>query len=265
LRSEKEASKYEGNHDEDTSPKGGPVFMKVFTLVAALALICALSPGDADAYMINGLLDDWGVQPHVQWMPSAGISWVEEDNWGSAHPSFPSGGELYDVEAMYGHVTGGLAYVALVTSFPRDGIYSAMPGDFGIDLNMDGIYEYGLKTTGAQAGGLFADPIWANTTTHLLSSPAHMIGGTLIDLQPLAYHQTSIIENGSPTWVIEGCFDWSAVGDPTTPFGLHWTMDCGNDVLDLQVNPVPEPATLLLLAPGLAALWGFSRRRKRSC
>jgi len=239
--------------------------MKTFTLILILFFIVTLSSERADAYLINGLLDDWGVQPHVQWLPSAGVSWIEEDNWGSGHSGFPSGGEAYDAEALYAHVTGGMTYVALVTSFPRDGIFSALPGDFGIDLDLDGVYEFGLKTTGAQAGGLFANPTWLNATDYSSSSPSRIVGGTLIDMQPLAYHQTGIIENGYPTWVIESRFDWTSIGgDPASSFGLHWTMDCGNDRLNLQVNPVPEPATMLLLAPGLAALWGYSRRRRRS-
>jgi hypothetical protein len=214
--------------------------------------------------MINGLLDDWGIQPHTQWIPAGtAVSWIQEDNWGSAHPDFPSGGEQYDAEAMYFDISGGMAYVALVTSFPSSGIYSSLPGDFGIDLNMDGIYEYGLKTTGAMAGGLYADPTWLNTSSFPISSPSRIIGGTLLDMQPLVYQQTEIVENGYPTWVIEGRFDWASLGSPTGSMGLHWTMDCGNDMLNLEVNPVPEPATILLLAPGLAALYGYSRRRKR--
>jgi len=239
--------------------------LKIIMTVAVLLLMITVPPSPSDAYLINGLLDDWGVQPHIQWVPSSGISWIEEDNWGSGHSSFPGGGELYDAEALYAHVTGGMTYVALVTSFPCGGVQSDLPGDFGIDLDLDGVYEYGLKTTGAQAGGLFANPTWMPTTTYTSSSPSRILGGTLIDTQPLVYHQTSIIENGYPTWVIESRFDWTSIGgDPAAPFGLHWTMDCGNDRLDLQVNPVPEPATVLLLAPGLAALWGYSRRRKRS-
>jgi hypothetical protein len=235
--------------------------MKTLCITLGLLLVAVLGP--ADAYMVNGLLDDWGVQPHLQWLPVAGgVSWVEEDNWGSANPQFPSGGELYDAEALYCDPSGSLVYLALVTSFPQGGVYSSLPGDFGIDLDLDGIYEYGLKTTGAQAGGLYADPIWSHTSSYPLSGPARILGGTLVDTQPLIYHQTEIVENGYPTWVIEGCFDWSSVGGPAGPFGLHWTMSCGNDLLNMQVNPVPEPATILLLAPGLAALWGLARRKR---
>jgi hypothetical protein len=45
-------------------------------------------------------------------------------------------------------------------------------------------------------------------------------------------------------------------------FGLHWTMSCGNDVIE-GMAPVPEPATMLLFGTGLAALTGLRLRRKK--
>jgi hypothetical protein len=242
--------------------KGGE-FMRVLTLTMALLLVACLSAGHA--YTINGMLDDWGVMPHVQWNPAGtGVFWVEEDNWGSAHPDFPSGGERYDAEAMYCDPVGDMVYMALVTSFPSWGINGSTPGDFGIDLDLDGIYEYGLKTTGTLAGCLFADPVWTTTDGFPLSSPASIVSGIFVDRKPLVYQQTGFSDNGHPTWIIEGMFDRASVGGRTESMNLHWTMSCGNDVLDLSTNPVPEPGTLLLMAPGLAALWGFSRKRKRS-
>jgi hypothetical protein len=233
--------------------------------ISILVGIALLGFATADAYVINGLLDDWGVTPFTHWSPSlSSVSWIEEDNWGSAHPDFPYGGEPYDVEALYCDPIGAMAHIALVTSYPNTGYEFTMPGDMGIDLDRDGIYEYGLKMTGAYAGGLFADPTWSNTTTYPLSSPARIrvASSTLLDIQPMLYQSSGIMENGYLTYIMEGRFDWTFLGNPTEPFNLHWTMTCGNDLLDLTVAPVPEPGTLFLLGSGLAGLWAISRKRK---
>jgi len=44
--------------------------------------------------------------------------------------------------------------------------------------------------------------------------------------------------------------------------GLHWTMACGNDVIEGSSN-VPEPATMLLFATGLSGLALYRRRAKK--
>ena len=45
--------------------------------------------------------------------------------------------------------------------------------------------------------------------------------------------------------------------------GLHWTMSCANDIIEGQVNAVPEPATMVLFGLGLSGLAAYRLRRKK--
>jgi len=60
-------------------------------------------------------------------------------------------------------------------------------------------------------------------------------------------------------------FDISNLGFGSE-FGLHWTMKCGNDIIEGR-DPVgiqvPEPGTIMLIGVGLVGLAGALRRRKK--
>lgn len=53
----------------------------------------------------------------------------------------------------------------------------------------------------------------------------------------------------------------SKLGSDT--LGMHWTMECGNDIIEggYSPEPVPEPATMVLFGAGLMGIAALSRRR----
>ena len=73
-------------------------------VIPALALVVALVL-PSQAYVVDGLLNDWGVTPHSDWVPdSTTAEWVEENYWGGPDNALPGtsfGGNEFDVEAMY--------------------------------------------------------------------------------------------------------------------------------------------------------------------
>ncbi|MDD5492056.1 MAG: sugar transferase [bacterium] len=264
----------------------------VCSLVIGLTLLVASL---AQAYMVDGLLGDWGVNIGVADasvmgylntnLPSGGldIDVITEDNagpqtgWQYVGPGYSYYGNQFDTEAIYFDNNGSNAFLAVVTGFPIGGATAPgnpwfNTGDIGLDLNNDGIYEYGIDVKEYDA---------VNKKAKLYKNL------TLANWDNVYYSQFA----ASNPWQIKnggsGTFDWidfvySGVlnthyvleaGIPLSSLGLnsgssqnlkvHWTMQCGNDVLTLpaDVNPVPEPGTMVLFGSGIFGLLATSFRR----
>ncbi len=248
-------------------------------LLAAAALLCA-APGRA--YIVDGLLSDWGVVPFSQWAPaSLTADWsggVGENNWGGVNNTVSLngfGGERFDAEAFYMDDDPLNVYFALVTSFPQAGVNMSgihyRTGDIAIDLYPGGssAYEYGVKTSGASFGRLALNPTWSlphAAQGFPVNGPSEFSGGTTLGNVPLVYYNTFITDNGYTNYVIEGAISKELLGGPGHhDINLHWTMSCGNDAVNIKGdldNPVPEPATAMLLGSGLVGLAGLWRRKR---
>ncbi len=73
-------------------------------------------------------------------------------------------------------------------------------------------------------------------------------------------------ERGSASWVLDPTnktltITFDSLGMSYDAIGYHWTMACGNDVVEGGGKPVPEPGTLILLGLGVLGL-GMARLRK---
>ena len=251
--------------------------MKVFKKTKWLLLIIFLfivTP--VYGYVIDGKVSDWEIDLLASGadkkeylddnLPSGGwdIDYITEDN-ADVHSSgliYVGPGysiqNLFDVEAIYFDNDSNYAYVAIIHGLPESGdpYYGFKPGDIAIDVGSDGSYEYGVDIYERK---LYSVTNWLKVyySGHSVSNPWAIQSGTVIGNVSLAY------SNGQKShYVIETAIPLSYLGlNAGDHLTIHWTMECGNDYLNLDATVVPEPATLLLLGTGLIA-FGISRRKK---
>ena len=252
------------------------IFVFSLTLIGMLFIA---SYANASIIVVDGDLSDWGVTPGAygasSWVPNnEAIYTVEDQNTDYLNPGY--GGQKFDAEAIYGFSKDGYIYGAIVTGFPANG-YSAGGIDYSagdIFFNLGAGAQYGLKTTGANIGMLYKNPLWDGSPYWGgITDPTTMKDGTGqgIGMTEFVYVHTYVGEGDSNDhWVMEMKIPESYFGSDWGKDGIvHWTESCGNDAIDLTIQPsgsprTPEPATMSLLGLGLAGLLRF-RKKKGAC
>ena len=184
------------------------------------------------------------------------------------------GGQAYEVEAMFFDSDPTYGYLALITGFPIEGRYSGGiyfgPGDIGIDvtdaISFDNFaYEFGIDLPGASGVANLIDVSgWktAHYPSHSIADPWQIHSG--FDVGDATFVYGSYSYAGDTHYIYEFSFELEKLGIKYgDAVNFHWTMECGNNYLNLPatVNHAPEPASMLLLGTGLLGIASISRKK----
>lgn len=215
-------------------------------------------------------------------------------------PTPGGGGQRYDIEQIFyafedadlNALTGGVLHIGLVTGFPPQGwpLDDFFAGDMFVDFGNTGDYSVAIATSTSTVGdevpgGVDADYLGNNYFNDGTANWTTRAPRLFSFSDPWRVERNPAIENSFTSNVA-----WGQVGvhyfleisldidaaieevltNPDGGVGLHWTMECGNDVINVRDNlplvpgplvPIPEPSTFALMGIGMA---GMALRKKFS-
>jgi hypothetical protein len=229
-------------------------------------------------------------------LSGAGIFVEDSDDFagdgGSVGPNL--GGQNYDAEAMAAIVQGSDLYIVIVSGQrPDNGLARYGPGDlriltsggdYGVEIGGGAGGGAGSMLVGGESGSTYTLNSGGFTTAHSAADAAQTAGSVWLSpdwiLDPIPIlEETQMQIAGGGTHVGDATFRFSrdtftsqhsiiemaiplSFFDGQTIENIIWHPACGNDILSLSVQTVPEPGTLVLASLAAAALLVVLRSRR---
>jgi hypothetical protein len=255
-------------------------------------VMCA---GGASAITTDGDWSDWFSYGGTVWndwdqAAASGSRLNSEFRFANDPDNDAYGGQPYDIEQIFYYYedaavgfTGGVLHVGMVTGYdPANTAFRS--GDMFFDLGAEGSFDVAVATgtENARFGSAWINTGWSTSATDFFpsSDPYRVVegsGGVIEYGTGLASGLSATVAwglgvgAGSAHNFLEIAIDLDGTQEELVNnglgaggLGLHWTMECGNDEIDViddvPLVPVPEPTTMVLLGMGVLGMALRARR-----